>query len=347
MMRRIRAIRWTAMWLALVGCATSSAQGYPMFDLSRPEVEAVLEDLVAWWPGEWSSYPQVQFERSVRMPAEGEHDNWYRSFARIDAPHLGTHVFYGQINVGGRDGPILPRSQVLYLATIDEGRQAVLVRGQPIANPQEFVDLHHRPELWGQVRQQNPNDIKCDFLWRRSGQQLVGVLDGATPERRKYGAGTCSYMTGAGDVEFVASSEWVLSPEQLWVYDVNMIGGRSFVGRKDFTHTRLYRASPYRCAITDASGERVVSMHDRGAIAQLQRGPEGSLRATLLRAAYPAADGFGLDEELRLTVVEISGGREVAIARQQPLAGGIQIDLPGASVKCQRALAFDARGSNG
>ena len=48
----------------------------PAYDFDRRELESILEDLVAWLPGEWSSEPQLNYERNVRMPAEGEHDPW-------------------------------------------------------------------------------------------------------------------------------------------------------------------------------------------------------------------------------------------------------------------------------
>lgn len=77
----------------------------PAYDHDRKELESILEDLVAWLPGEWDNFPQIHYARTVRMPEEGEHEPWYRTFARIEAPQIGEVVFYGQINVGGRDGP--------------------------------------------------------------------------------------------------------------------------------------------------------------------------------------------------------------------------------------------------
>ncbi len=85
----------------------------PAYEPSRAELEQVLEDLTNWLPGAWDSYPQVYFKRTVRAPKTGEHEHWHRVFARLEAPQIGTHVFYGQINVGGRTGAMMPRSQIL------------------------------------------------------------------------------------------------------------------------------------------------------------------------------------------------------------------------------------------
>ena len=43
----------------------------------------------------------------------------------IEAPQIGPHVFYGQINIAGRDGPLYARSQVIYVASIDEAERRV------------------------------------------------------------------------------------------------------------------------------------------------------------------------------------------------------------------------------
>jgi hypothetical protein len=330
-----------ALGLVLGGSGSSkAAQALPSYDPSRPELESVLEDLAAWVPGEWSSFPQIHLERTVRMPAEGEHEHWYRTFARINAPQIGTHVFYGQINVGGRDGPLLGRSQVLYVAQIDESRQAVVIRGQPIETPEVFVNLQDRPQLWPKVRLRDPSAIKCDFLWRRSGRQLVGVLDGSTQERRKYGAGTCNYPTGAGDVEFVANSEWVLSSDELWVFDVNMIAGQRFIGRRDLTHTRLYRASPYSCTVTDASGTRTLAAHDRGFTASVARASGATHQLLLLRAWRPAVDGPGLDDDLRLSLVDSPGTDSIVEARAPPRAAILELRGDDVSVTCGLISAF-------
>ena len=77
-----------AMILSVMALACSPAVAGPGYDFDRKELESILDDLAAWWPGEWSSAPQNHYERTVHMPAEGEHEPWYRTFARIDAPQI-------------------------------------------------------------------------------------------------------------------------------------------------------------------------------------------------------------------------------------------------------------------
>ena len=327
--------------LAAAGAARAASPPVPTGPAWNPdtrELEAVLEDLVAWLPGEWSSEPQLHYERTVRVPVEGEHDPWYRTFARIDAPQVGTHVFYGQINIAGRDGPLFGRSQVLYKATIDEARGVVLVRGQAIADAEKFINLQDRPELWKQVKM-DEDAINCDFVWRRDGEQVVGLLEGRTEDKRVHGPGTCTFMSKSGK-EFFSDAEWVLGPETLWIYDVNTLGGVRFNGRADRTHTRLYRAQPYRCSVRDAGGRRSVDTYDRGGRGEAKTGDGRALQWTLLRAPYPAADGFGLDDELRLMLQEPESDAALEAVRGKPRADRIALDARGIRVECLRQPRF-------
>jgi hypothetical protein len=317
----------------------------PVYDHDRKELESILDDISAWLPGEWSSEPQLHYARTVRMPADGEHEPWYRTFARIDAPQIGPWVFYGQINLGGRDGPLYQRSQILYKASIDEQRGVVLIRGQTPAEPEKFVNLQDHPELWKQVRMRDEASIRCDFIWRRDGEQVVGVLDGPNldgpnEEGRKYGPGTCSYISDNGGREFYSDSEWTLTPDTLWIYDINLLGGVQFIGRKDRTHTKLYRARPYRCTVTDATGRRSIDANDRGAGGSVEASGGRKLAWMLLRARYPAADGFGLDEQLRLMLTEPDSPKPLHSSSAAPRADRVALRADGVAVDCARQEKF-------
>jgi hypothetical protein len=327
--------------LALVAAAlplSAPANAAPAYDFDRPELEAILEDLVAWLPGEWSSEPQLHYERTVRVPVEGEHDPWYRTFARIDAPQIGPYVFYGQINIASRDGPLYGRSQVIYVASIDEARGVVLVRGQALMDGEKYINLQDRPELWKQVTIDEPA-INCDFIWRRDGEQIVGVLEGRTVDKRQDGPGTCSFMSKTGKA-FYSDAEWVLGPETLWLYDINKLDGIRFNGREDRTHTRLGRARPYACRVEDADGRRKVESYDRGGSGAAKAADGRTLQWTLLRSRYPAADGVGLDDELRLMLHEPESTQVLDSSRAAPQAPRISLKARGIRVDCSLEAKF-------
>jgi len=175
--------------------------------------------------------------------------------------------------------------------------------------------------------------INCSFIWRRHGRQLVGVLDAKKPEGRKHGPGTCSYISRNGQ-EFIADAEWVLSPEELWLYDTNSIGGVQFIGRKDRTHLRLYRTARYSCTVETPAGKQTFAAHDRGFSAKVAG--DNNMSLTLLRAWYPTNSG-GLIDELRLTLITVDdkmNETEVAAVSVTPRAPEITLDAQDTRAQC-------------
>ncbi len=342
--RRVRALVASVvlaslpLWSAASPAADAPMPRGPGYDFDRNELDSILKDLLAWLPGEWSSEPQLNYERTVRMPKEGEHEPWYRTFARIDAPQIGPYVFYGQINIASRDGPLFGRSQVIYTASIDEARQVVLVRGQAVADPEKFINLQDHPESWKQVTM-NEAAINCDFIWRRDGEQIVGVLDGRTEEKRRNGPGTCSFTSSSGKA-FYSDAEWVLGPETLWLYDINALDGIRFNGREDRTHTRLGRARPYSCNVEDAAGRRMIETYDRGGSGEVKGRDGQALQWYLLRAHYTAAGGAGLDEQLRLVLRQPDTVAALETARAAPKAERITLAARDIRVDCRRQEKF-------
>ena len=61
---------------------------------------------------------------------------------------------------------------------------------------------------------------------------------------------------------------------------------------------------------------------------------------TLLRASYPAADGFGLDDELRLTLHEPEALQPLETSRAAPKADRITLEARGIKVDCRRQEKF-------
>lgn len=331
-----------ALGAVLSAMIFGSAQSHaaPGYDQGRHDLEWVMEYLIKWFPGVWDSGPQIWFENNVRMPSnEEEHEHWHRTFARIDAPQIGEVVFYGQINNGGRDGAIIGGSQVLYHAVIDEELGAVNIFGQGPLNPENFENLHEHPELWGQVQFRERDALNCDWLWRRDGDQIFGVLQGNTPDKQAYGPGTCSFISKRTGEEFRADAEWVLTPEQLWLYDNNWSAGMLFLGREDQTYIRLHRARPYACEI-EAAEYIEVSAHDRGHSIEFKTANGRILEATLLRAEYPAEDGFGRDDRLRLMVTDPTTGEVLAMTQEKALSDDIRVNAKGYEIECDRTDQF-------
>lgn len=206
---------------------------------SRPELESVMAMVIKWLPGEFSSRPQLELERQYGAPPDGEHYDWYRIFAQIDAPHIGEHVIYGQLHIGDKSQPIVPGTQVLYIVSIDEERMAVSVSGRRIANPEQFAFAHQHPELWETMAIDPDYGGNCDFRWRLHGNQIVGRL---AQKGEAAIDGNCSMTSKKSGINMTWDAEWVLNDGELWIYDNGYLDdGVLFQGREDRTHIRLTR----------------------------------------------------------------------------------------------------------
>lgn len=183
-----------------------------------------------------------------------------------------------------------------------------------------------------------PGALNCDWVWRRDGKQLFGVLQGNTAEKQKYGPGTCSFISKRTDAEFKADAEWVLSPDQLWLYDNNWAGGMLFLGREDQTHIKLYRAAPYQCRVKDSAGTRDLKAYDRGYKAKVTAKDGRAMELMLLRAEYPAK--VGIQDRMRLMLS--ADNKPLATSDAAPLDKKIALTSEGIEASCTLSKTFAA-----
>ena len=315
---------------------------------SKPELMKVLEDFMAWMPGEYSSVPQVFLERNLGAPPDGEHDLFYRVFAEIEAPHLAEHVIYTQIRRGSDDGPIVPDQQVLLLISIDEELDAVSISGRRIREPQKYLDAHLRPEVWPEL-QPDPNyGGNCSFNWRRHGKQLRG-LPGEF--------GQCTMVSKNTGQQMTRDAEWILSPDELWIYDNGYLEDGSLIsGREDRTHLRMHKARRYECfaALRYEDGSNQVInpffMHDRGDIYTItteESEPRG-IHLEFLTSLWPSSSGRNFVNLMRLTLHTGEPGAYaeddvIANAWATPESGRVGFGTEWASARCKLADPEDPR----
>lgn len=305
---------------------------------SRPELEQVMADLLAWLPGEYSTQPQLFLERTLGEMPEGGHEDWYRTFAVIDAPHIGPHVIYGELRVGGPDGPLIPGQQILYIVSIDAENRAVHVSGRRIGDGARFERAHLRPELWRELAIDPRTGGNCPFRWRRHGAQLRGILNDD---------GKCEIVSKLSGLRMSFDAEWILNPEELWVFDNNYVEGQGlFMGREDRTHTRMYKARRFRCSGAGAGLERrEFELHDRGGRATIGRDSQGrALEVELFRGAAPVGDPVRLEQQMWLALHR--QGIAEPLVRRLAASGAESIALPaGAEVRVScRQVRSPARG---
>jgi cytochrome c len=277
---------------------------------SRPELELVMRDLLEWLPGEYSTHPQLYLERRLGPMPEGEHEDWYRIFAKIDAPQIGPNVIYGELRVGGPDGPIITGQQILYIVSIDDEHRAVNVSGRRISDAEKFKSAHLRPEVWKDLSIDARTGGNCPFRWRRHGVQLRGILNDD---------GKCQIVSKVSGNKMSFDAEWILNENELWVFDNNYVEGQGlFMGREDRTHTRLSKVRKFDCTASyleaDRPTTRTFRVHDRGGRAWIRPdGKGGGEQIELFRGLVPVGSPATLKEQMWLALYD--GKTEDPVAR--------------------------------
>jgi len=311
---------------------------------SPPELAQVRDDLLAWLPGEYSSLPQLLMERELRTPSEGEHENWYGVFAKVAVPHIGENVIYGQLQIGGPGGPVVPGSQMLDIVDIDEANKAVTLARRRVKTPESFVSAYRDPGKLAAIEIEPDFGGECDFRWRRHGEQIVGRL--ADKDSADFD-GTCTAAATASGVSMTYDTEWILNPWELWLYESSHVGGNRdeaelIQGRRDRTHTRLYKMRQFVCALDvrlTRDSEAVsgtMNINDRGGSFAIDPpSPEESpVLVSLLRGYWPKAGARGMEERLRLSVERAAAQQPLAEAWADPLAADIGLKFEHGKIAC-------------
>lgn len=336
---RIVSLALAAVLLASPAAATNS----------KPELAKVLEDLLAWLPGEYSSIPQVYLEKALGAPPDGVHEEYHRVFAVIDAPHLAEHVIYTQLRLGADDESIFPGQQQVFLITTDLEKGVVSVSGRRIAEPEKFVDAHLHPEMWPDIQPDPDFGGNCSFNWRRHGNQLRGLLGEH---------GECTMVSKRSGQQMTWDAEWILNPEELWIYDNGYLeDGSLFVGREDRTHLRMYKADRYECFTSirfDDGTAQVINpyfMHNRGDTMTIvtEEDEPRTLHVEFLTSMWPSNSGRNFVDLMRLTVHTAEDPSEyeesdvVGFAWAEPSSGRVGFTTEWLSSRCKLANPDDPR----
>lgn len=261
-----------------------------------PELQWVHDEIARLLPGEYDAYPQIHIQRLLGAPPDGEHEHWHRVFQRIEVPQIGETVFYGQLRVGGRDGAIMPGTQILYSLVLDEASMSVTLNGRRIADPSRFEDAHLHREMWPQLAIDPRYGGSCNFRWRLNGEQVVGRLEED---------GTCTHVSRVTGQAYTWDAEWVLTDDALWIFDNGYLeDGSMFIGRHDRVHHRLSRTRDFACQLGEGRNAEPLVIHDRGEWRDLASADGDARRLQLLRARLPRPGRAVLVEQTSLAVYD-------------------------------------------
>jgi hypothetical protein len=271
--------------------------------VSAPTVlERDLNDLLAWFDGQFSNW------RQVRTAAVGEAPPWVLArissaeVAGVDAPQR-----WLELSLGARPDEVVQRR--LYTFFVDVGADAVVMR-----------TWEPRPEAGMPATVDDLQPLEgCDIVWRHRGAGFEGV---GNPD-------TC--RSTADDRGVAVQRVMRLERDRLELLD-RPVEETSADPEPPMT---LYRAERYTGTVRlpgDDAG-RTVEMHDEGARTKF----EGDAAAWEigLATAMPAT---GAGERLELTVSRRAGDEAIEVASVSAPAGARHLELTAAGLDVELGL---------
>jgi hypothetical protein len=200
--------------------AVTLLMGAAMTATAAPLPETMAR-LMAIMPGVYDTADQVAAETTQGVPEAQRHERRHVMYARIDAPHIGPHVFFRQTRADGPDGKILGHGLAVFEP--DSNANGIRMWLRNIVTPERYTDLHLKKELWREVAFDPAYGGKCPFHWRMEREHLIGTLLG----------GGCKITSNAGKAMSFASV-WVLTNTSLSIFDNTYDGdGKLMSGRAD------------------------------------------------------------------------------------------------------------------
>ena len=180
------------------------------------DLQAQLQTMLAWWPGEYSNARQVSRERAMGLADDQRIPGVRLLVGRVTLPAFGEHVFYAEWQDPG--DPERITRQRFYGFSIDEASATIrlnLFIFDP-ANTQRNAQARGAYDLPGKVSDFTLEDMAvladadCDIYFRREGRQFRGEM------RR----GACAFEVPGGSGERVYSwTQAIFGPDLYWYSD--------------------------------------------------------------------------------------------------------------------------------
>lgn len=323
------------------GIALLAAALLPVFDAlaaTRGELDQLLDDLVAWLPGEYDSAPLMRLEAESGVATSDQHRREHWILSRVDAPAAGTRVILRQVHAGSLDGEVALEWQGLYAFRVDASRDAVIAERRALVAPMQSVDAHRDPARQRSLSFDPDVDPACDWLWRRRGATLVGILvtHGTT-------SAPCTKQVDKNSV--VDRGEWLLSADELWIRDdpapalTSPESTRAAPARPE-SYLRLFKARTFGCSWLSGSAEApttaIFELHDRGGEYRVEAPTGGARILRLIRGPMPTERLRGQREVTSLTILGASNDRVFAETRVAGAAEYLTLRFADQFIECAR-----------
>ncbi len=178
----------------------------------KADPNAVLDrdfkTFLEWFPGVYDNQEQVYFQESLGVPEDLRHERIHHTFAPVDLPAFGEHVFYVQQYLD--DEPSKIYRQRIYSFTADYDEAAIRLKIYTPNNVEALVDAHLDPSKLDGL---TPDDARhmpgCDVFWRKRAAEFDGQMK----------EGACNFMSQRSGKRIIIDDDLILSRDQLWISD--------------------------------------------------------------------------------------------------------------------------------
>lgn len=182
------------------------------FGSASADPQAVLERDFAlfldWFPGVYDNQEQVYFEGELEVPEEERHERIHHTFAPVDLPAFGEHVFYVQQYLD--DDPARIYRQRIYSFTSDLEENAIRLAIYTPADVASLVDAHLEPSKLNDLTPEDAtNRPGCDVYWTRQANQFVGYMK---PK-------ACSFVSQRSGKRIIIDDDLLLTESEIWISD--------------------------------------------------------------------------------------------------------------------------------
>jgi hypothetical protein len=337
---------------AVLGIALATIVGVFVSDPVRAQgaspgiavLQRDLDALAGLLEGRFDNELQVFFEPDLGVPEHERHERIHSSFRRIDAPALGSHVFY--VEQYGAGDPAQIYRQRIYAFSVDAQAGAIRLDIRTPADLDAARGAHREPARLAGLAQEAAPALpdQCAVYWRREIDQFVGQT------RR----GACTIASRRDGAQITVEADIVLSRDAIWIRDraTNAAGGLVYGNPAGEPH-RLRRVRPFECWVAVLRGashgdsgagaapgdwyfQRGVMLHDQGDVAVFttDETPAREVRLRLRRVEWPSGDNR---PSLTLYVMEQGSDRAVSYAWGEYDAERMGINLRWMQASCTHA----------
>ncbi len=170
---------WTGLTLVLPGCivvnATDRAAVAVDTSAQPSELDAHLQTLLQWFPGEWDNHEQVWQQTKVEKVADPL-ERIHHVFAPVSAPAIGQHTFFVKQYLDGDPGKVY--RQRLYSFSKNPERNALRLDIYAFVDEKAFTDAHLQPQILASMTLQQVRTTEgCEVYWHWHGDHFIGEMD--------------------------------------------------------------------------------------------------------------------------------------------------------------------------